>query len=201
MGDALVSDPEDYDFEVSALKNDKTDDDKITCTGVLRSLMAKPVKVAVKCSGNREHVIDLGELAPDQSKAFSQTFTVSEWGEAPFINAMVDGTPSMPRTLEYEQRMQAVFELAAGVYDETKLALLEHDPQDEAVNVSLEAPPSFAELAREAQEAAIMAAYEKYAGLRGIYHVDPKSPLRLKVTVELSELSFRYDGTVLSRDD
>jgi len=198
MGDTLMSDPADFDFEVSDLKNEKQEG-KISCAGTLRNLTAKPAKIGIKCSGNRAHVIDL-ELSPNESKLFSQTFVVSDVGEGAYLEVIADGKPQLPRESALETRSEAVFELAAEVFASTALALVRHRVSDDGSRVELEAAPEFLRLAPPAQDEAITKAYEQYAGLRGIYRVDPKSPLRLELTVELSDDWFAYDGTTVTRN-
>jgi hypothetical protein len=197
MGDALMSDPADFDFEVSDLENEKQDD-KISCAGTLQNLTAKPVKIGIKCSGNRAHVIEL-ELQPNERKPFSQTFVVSDVGEAAFLEVIADGKPQQPRYLASETRSEAVFALATEVYAATALVLFRHNASDDGVRVELEASPEFLQRDRPAQDETIKKAYEQYAGLRGIYRVDPRSPLRLELTVELSDAWFAYDGTTVTR--
>ena len=89
MGDAMMTDPQDFDFEVTKLDN-SVHDEKITCSGTLRNL-GKPIDdgLDVKCSGNRKHLIHIDHLGADESKSFSETFDVSADGERPSFEVLL----------------------------------------------------------------------------------------------------------------
>lgn len=200
MGDALLTDAADFDVEVSKLDN-KRNDKKISCKGVLHNSQEKPLDdLVIKCSGNRSHVIKVGTLTAGATHAFDQTFD-TEYGEAAYLEVLAGGKLLEVRDLDVEDRMKQVFELAVGVYDATELSLDEHEVEDDDITITLRAENRFLERDRTAQEAAITTAYEKYEALRGIYHVDAKSSIRLRVNVELSDVSFTYDGSRLRRYD
>ncbi len=198
MGDVLLTDPAEFDFEVSDLDN-KKDEGHITCVGTLRNVAAKRVEsLDLKCSGNRSHVIHMSNLEPNEARPFSQTFDVSDVDEAAYIQVLVDGKPFDVRNTAAEQRTEQVFELATDVYAATRLALQEHRVNDKRIWVDLRADSEFAQRDRAAQEAAAKTAYERYAALRGIYHVDEKSQLSLRIAVHPNDVEFEFDGTKLT---
>lgn len=201
MGDALVSDPEDFDFEVSKLENERKDDNTITCSGTLRNLTHRALSgVDIKCSGNRNHLIHLDKMEADETRAFSQTFEVSEDGEAAYVEVLLDGKPSEPRDTEQEARAMAAFTLASEAFAATGLWLDYHVVREDDLLVGLMAGVEFLERDAAAQDEVIKAAYDKYTGLREIYGLDAKTPLRARVRVQLSDAAFEYNGTRCVRD-
>ncbi|NVB83293.1 MAG: hypothetical protein HOV81_33285 [Kofleriaceae bacterium] len=200
MGDALLSDREDYDFEVSKVENERKDG-KITCSGTLRNLTHRALTgLDIKCSGNRNHLIHIDKMEVDETRAFSQTFEISEDGEAAYLEVLLDGKPSEPRDAEQEERDMAAFTLATEAFAATGLWLDYHAVRDDDVVVSLLTDIDFLERDAAAQEAAIKAAYEQYTGLRAIYGLPATAPLHVRVRVQLSDAVFRYDGSRLASD-
>ena len=86
------------------------------------------------------------------------------------------------------------------VNDSTGLWLVSHDYVDDASSVYVKAAPEFARKASDDQERAIRSAYDQYLGLRTIYHVDAKATLRLRVEVQLKDLTFDFDGSLFQRN-
>jgi hypothetical protein len=201
MGDVLLSDPADFDFEVGDLDNEKKDR-RITCSGTLRNLRAQRVEdLDVKCSGNRHHLIHLRGLEPGEARPFSQTFDVSEDGESAYLEVLVDGKPFETRNTDSERRSEALFELATATYAATRLALEEHTVNDKRMFVELRADTEFLQRDRSAQEAAASTAYHRYEALRNIYQVDEKSELSLQILVPPTDAEFDFDGTKLTGGD
>ena len=197
MGDSLMSDAADFDFEVDKLDNEKKDT-KITCAGTLRNVSAKPISnFDIRCSGNRSHVIRIDRLEPGQTRDFSQTFDVSEDGEVAFLEVLVDGKPSRPRNAGWEASAMEVFALATDVYAATQLWLDDHHVSDDEIIVTLRTEAEFLRKDSAAQAAAIEKAYKHYERLRSIWGVGAKTPLRVHVDVQLDDTTFDFDGTKL----
>lgn len=201
MGDAMILDPEDFDFEVSNLVNEKHEG-KITCSGTLRNLTHRALSgVDVKCSGNRKHLIHFDKLDDNEARPFSQTFDVSEDDEAAYVEVLVDSKLHEAFDADYQTRAMAIFTLATDAYAATGLSLLSHDVGDEKITVALRGAPEL--LARDAaqQETAVTSAYAKYLELRRIYGVDEKRLISVHVSFELSETTFNYDGDRFGREN
>jgi hypothetical protein len=201
MGDAMVDDLADFDFEVSNLVNEKHEE-KITCAGTLHNLTHRTLSgVDIKCSGNRGHLIHLDKLEDDESRAFSQTFDVSEDGESAYLEVLIDGKPAETLDADDQARAMSIFTLATDVYAATGLSLVSHEVGDDKISVHLRGGPEL--LARDAaqQETAVTSAYAKYVELRRIYGTDEKRPVGVHVGFELSDTTFDYDGDRFVRDD
>lgn len=202
MGDAIISDPTDFDVEVRELDN-KPAKDQITCAGTLVNLTARKLDhVTVRCTANRKLVIELGDLEPNATKQFAQTFPAEHNGGALF--EVFHGAKELEvRDATVEERTEKVFALATDVYADTQLALKQHTtkPEDKEVSVELEAELEFDLRSWDAREQAAAAAYHRYQALRDIYHLDANSELTLHIEVKLTDISYDFDGKKLTRSD
>jgi hypothetical protein len=200
MGDAVVSDPADFDFEVSGLDNKVQDEKTITCSGTLRNL-GKAIEGGfdIQCSGNRKHLIHVDQLGANEAKKFAQTFEMSPDGERPFLRVLVEGKPSEVRNADEEDLAGRVFDVAVDAYAASKLFLERHHVSEGELYITLHAAPEFLVQAPDQQERAVRAAYEKYLALRALYELDPKAPVSMHVDVERTDSTFDFDGSVFQR--
>jgi hypothetical protein len=111
----------------------------------------KPIVGAViKCSGNRNHVIKVGDLAPHASHRFKQTFD-TEYGEAAYLDVLVGGQAVIVRYVDQEARTKSVLDIAYAVYAATELSLVEHEIDKDEITVNLRADTRFLDRDRAAQ--------------------------------------------------
>jgi hypothetical protein len=202
MGDALIADPKDFDVEVRDLDN-KRENDRVTCAGTLVNLQARKLEhVTLRCSANRKLAIDIGDLEPNASKQFSETFTTDEDGVATF-EAFSGRSELEVRHPEWETRDEKVLAVATDVYAATRLALQRHTPkkEDKTISVGLLADLEFDERSWEAREQAAATAFKRYEALRDIYGLDASSELYLHIEIDLTDISYDYDGKKLTRSD
>lgn len=201
MGDALIGDRADFDFEVSNLENTRADG-KITCRGALLNLTHRALaSVDIKCSGNRKHLIHIDNLGPDEARAFSQTFEISPVGEGAYVEIMVDGKSSEPFDADANATVTSVFELATEVYGSTGLWLTAHEVDEDEIVVHLRGETKLLDETPTTVEQTLQNAYKRYSQLRTIYDVEAARPLRLAVDFDPSETTLSYDGDRMTRDD
>jgi hypothetical protein len=200
MGDALVTDPAEFDFEVSDVDNKVRDEKVITCSGTLRNLGSAIEKgLDIQCSGNRKHLVHVDRLDANASTKFAQTFEMSPDGERPYLQILVDGKPSEPRDKDVEAQRERVFDVAADAYAASGLWLEKHEASDGALYVTLHAEPELLMKAPDQQERDVRTAYDRYLALRAIYELDPKAPVSVHVDVQRTDSTFDFDGALFER--
>src|SRR5262245_50540021 len=143
MGDAALGDPEDFDVEVRDLVN-AIKDKRLTCSGTLVNLTKRKLSgLTLRCSGDRKETIEIAELGPSASQPFSQTFDVDDKAWA-WFEVLASRAPLVLRNATLEARAQQVFDVASAVYEQTKLALIDHSITP--LSVTVRAQASFVEL-------------------------------------------------------
>lgn len=193
IGDALLSDPRDFDVELRDSNNVKTGD-QILCAGTLVNLLDRRLEnLEIRCiAGDRTQIIAVSALEPAASHAFSQTFSADEHA-SPSLQVFAGREPLVVRTMAYEAQAEKVYEIAARVVTETRLVLDEHEVGDE-LSVNLNAPRDFPQRTDAERLLAATKAFQQLEALRSVYELRPDTPLVLHLQVDLSELVYDFDG-------
>jgi len=200
MGDALLSDPADYDLEVTDLVNrlePKGKVPKVLCSGTFTNVTAKPIEhVDVRCvGGDRLRVISIPAIAAGESAHFDQSFDAPD-GEQPFFEVVSGREPLEVRMVENEARLLEVFQLAAAVHDATQLTLEQHKPAA-PMTVRVSAPAGFAQRSVDDLTAVARTAYQRFVSIGRIYGLPPDPEFTLTIAIEAGK-TYKFDGTELT---
>jgi len=200
IGDALLSDPADYDLDVTGLVNrleTKGKVPRVLCSGTFTNVTAKPIEhVDVRCvGGDRLRVISIPAIAAGGSAHFDQPFDAPD-GEQPFFEVVSGREPLEVRMVENEARLLKVFELAAAVHDDTQLTLEQHKPAA-PMTVRVSAPPRFAQRSLEDLTAVARVAFQRFVSIGQIYGLPPDPEFTLTIAIEAGK-TYKFDGTDLT---
>ena len=115
------------------------------------------------------------------------------------VEAFVDGEPLRLRDVVSDLQTQKLINVAAEIHAATGLSLVGHDTGDD-FEIRLAAPRDFATRPPAARLAAAAGAFESLQQLRALYSLDAAVALNLRIDVEVSEISYTFDGTQLVDD-
>jgi hypothetical protein len=198
MGDALVSDPADFDLDVENLV-DKRDGDRIVCSGTFVNRQARAFDhVDVRCiGGDRVNVISIPHIAPDASVAFEHSFDVKGTEQTGFFEVVSGREPLEIRDVGAEARIAKAFAVAAKIHDELQLTLSGHQVSATGIAVQFDAPADLATRSEAELTDVAKAAYAECRALRAIYALPTKSDLDISIAIERGK-TYDFDGTTLT---
>ena len=128
IGDAKLWDPAEFDLEGSDLVDERTDDDKINCSGKLTNVRTVTlVDLEVRClGGDRERVITIPKIEPKETITFSKKFPAKA-GDVVFIEIYQGRDVLGLRDLKIAAKDRALYDFFVKLHGDTRLALREHD--------------------------------------------------------------------------
>lgn len=128
IGDAKLWDPTEFDLQGDDLVDERTEDNKIKCSGKLTNVRTVTlVDIQIRCIGSdTERVIPIAKIEPKETITFSQTFEAKA-ADVVFIEVYQGREFLSLIDLKLAAKDRALYEFFVKLHTDTRLALREHD--------------------------------------------------------------------------
>ena len=195
IGDAKLWDPAEFDVTVTDLVDERTDDNKIKCSGKLTNVRTVTlVDLNIRCIGSdQDRVIPIAKIEPNQTINFSQTFD-AKVADVVFVEVFQGREQLALIDLEVAAKDRALYDFFVKLHGDTRLALREHD-FTKRFYVQLQTPEK--QKQSELDLAMVAKAYDTIDKARAQFTLaDPEAELELHIYVERKNYS--WDGVKLA---